>query len=352
MNVDFKDINLSKKYKNLYDDFFGKLSPVQQKLIKIIIIKYKKISLDEYYIYFSILYWLLFFKIISPDSKYLNDRDKVTFNAIYNNFQYEVNWDIEKFMNSIMEMDKELLKLKIVIKFCIISLDKELLPIITQNINYIKSVGYLIPILTYNDFDLVPFYQDYYFKKLYKDKYNKTKEYYKKNLNKIWYKWEEFIIISTINDINNIFDELWIIWKIKIRKKSYFSIYNKLENKNWEDIKDILWVRIILKDMVDLEKFILSFEKKHIFTIKKDFIKKPKDNWYKSIHYSYLNTYKDLEIPVELQIRTEEIDREIKEKVSHYNYTLSKDKWHKDFKEVHIWQKYLKKLLRKVWESV
>ena len=347
MKINFKDKNLEKKYNYLYISFYSNLSEHEKKLVNIVSIRYKKICLDEYYLYFISLYWLLFFKKIDLNSRFIDDKDRESFYYLYDSFRLEIEWNHREFLYSILAMPRELSKIKNILKFCLISFDKELLPLVSKNINYIKSIWYIIPMLTYNDSWLLPFYQDYYFKRLYKSQYKETEKYYKDRFNNIWYKWSEFIIISTVNDINKTFLENNITWRLDLRKKSLFSIYNKLKRKGGWDVLDIIWVRVIFPNIDFLYKFLEDFENKNIYIKKKDFITNPKENWYQSIHYNYINTYKDCEISIELQLRTEEMDRNIKEKLSHYDYTLNKNKWNEEFREVYLWHKYLEEFIPK-----
>lgn len=138
-----------------------------------------------------------------------------------------------------------------------------------------------------------------------------------------------------------------IIWRVYFRKKSYFSLYSKLNRKKG-DILDFIWARIIFDTEEDIYSFCNEFEQNHVFIKKKDYIKKPKENWYKSIHYTFITTYKDLEMLVELQLRTKDTHSHIRNaaNVSHFSYTIKENKWDKLFEEVHFWHKYIMKSMK------
>ena len=185
-----------------------------------------------------------------------------------------------------------------------------------------------------------------YFKKIYTEKYKETKELYLEKINSVPFPWDH--MITVINNLNNIMLEAWILWRTQIRKKSYFSLYNKIKRKESEDIVDSIWVRIILNTKKDIYKFTKVFENRYIFKQKKDFINFPKENWYKSIHYSFLTPYRDIEVLAELQIRTIKMDSEINDskEISHYNYTKNKKKWSEEFVEIIEWEKLLNEIIK------
>jgi (p)ppGpp synthase/HD superfamily hydrolase len=66
--------------------------------------------------------------------------------------------------------------------------------------------------------------------------------------------------------------------RIKMRKKSYFSIFNKIKRKQNADFLDSIGVRLIFKDLEDLRKYEEVFEDKFVYSKKKDYILNPKKN--------------------------------------------------------------------------
>jgi GTP diphosphokinase / guanosine-3',5'-bis(diphosphate) 3'-diphosphatase len=97
--------------------------------------------------------------------------------------------------------------------------------------------------------------------------------------------------------------------EIKGRAKKYYSVYRKTidKDKNLEDIKDLVALRVVTHD-VDECYLVLSELHKHFEPQKgtyKDYISKPKINGYQSLH----TAVKDLKGEVfEFQIRTKEMD--------------------------------------------
>jgi (p)ppGpp synthase/HD superfamily hydrolase len=106
---------------------------------------------------------------------------------------------------------------------------------------------------------------------------------------------------------------------------------------------------MIFKGIDELRKFEEIFETKFIFTKKKDYIEEPKENGYQSLHYTFMTPYANNEVFVELQLRTEQMDREIHEakEISHYSYTIKANKWDKMFEEVQFGYSHLLQYIEK-----
>lgn len=143
-------------------------------------------------------------------------------------------------------------------------------------------------------------------------------------------------------------EKSWVDWTINLRKKSYFSLYSKYNRKKDKNVTDSIWVRIIFSSLKKLNMFKKQFETDYLYIKKKDYIKSPKENWYKAIHYSYINPFRNWEILVELQIKTKEMENEIvndTNSLSHYCYTINSNKWDPLFKEVLEWYKIMSNYL-------
>lgn len=98
-----------------------------------------------------------------------------------------------------------------------------------------------------------------------------------------------------------------IIWRIK----SPYRVYKKMEKNNTTDlwkITDILAFRITTTDVTNCYSILWAIHSKFKPLIKwiKDYIAVPKSNWYKSLHTVVVWI---CEIPVEIQIRTDEMDK-------------------------------------------
>lgn len=133
-----------------------------------------------------------------------------------------------------------------------------------------------------------------------------------------------------------------------MRKKSYFSLFSKYNRKQTLNVTDTLGMRIIFADLKSLYKFVDVFESDFVYLKKKDFIHHPKDNGYKSIHYSFINPFRNSEILVELQIRTKKMDKDINENnlLSHFNYTIFQHKWDPLFEEVHTGYEFMNQYIQ------
>ena len=110
------------------------------------------------------------------------------------------------------------------------------------------------------------------------------------------------------------------------RNKNYFSIYNKMiaQNLPFEEIYDIIAFRIILDSISNCYEalgLIHSMWKPidHKF---KDYIARPKQNMYQSLHTTVIGPFGER---IEIQIRTQEMDRVAKSGIAaHWSYKEGK----------------------------
>ena len=121
--------------------------------------------------------------------------------------------------------------------------------------------------------------------------------------------------------ITDILTEQGLKFKIKGRVKSVHSIYNKLSNgKKWNEIYDILALRVILETVSDcyLAVGLVHAKYRPIPNRFKDYIAMPKANMYQSLHTTVFGVDGHL---FEVQFRTYEMD-EFAEKgmASHWSY--------------------------------
>lgn len=98
-----------------------------------------------------------------------------------------------------------------------------------------------------------------------------------------------------------------VLWRLK----SPYRIYTKLQKYNTQDISkimDIVAFRIITSSITDCYSDLGAIHKHFtpIFAKMKDYIAIPKPNGYKSLHTTVLGMFS---FPVEIQIRTEDMDR-------------------------------------------
>lgn len=141
------------------------------------------------------------------------------------------------------------------------------------------------------------------------DKLNDTREELNDSLNEM----KESII--------DILTEQGLKFKIKGRVKSVHSLYNKLANgKKWNEIYDILALRVILENVSDCYMAVGLVHAKYRPIPKrfKDYIAMPKANMYQSLHTTVFGVDGHL---FEVQFRTYEMD-EFAEKgmASHWSY--------------------------------
>ncbi len=123
------------------------------------------------------------------------------------------------------------------------------------------------------------------------------------------------------DSITSILQEAGLKFKIKGRVKSVHSIYNKLSSgKKWNEIYDILALRVILDEVSDCYTAVGLVHSKYrpIPRRFKDYIAMPKANMYQSLHTTVFGVDGHL---FEIQFRTYEMD-EFAEKgmASHWSY--------------------------------
>lgn len=146
------------------------------------------------------------------------------------------------------------------------------------------------------------------------DRINSSKVELEKSLSKMKFE------IMQILDAHN------IEYEIISRVKSVRGIYNKLKNgKKWDDIYDLLGLRVLVNNTEDCYRVIGLVQAKYqpIPNRFKDYIANPKPNMYQSLHTTIFGEDKRI---YELQVRTYEMD-EIAEKgiASHWSYKEQTD---------------------------
>lgn len=128
-------------------------------------------------------------------------------------------------------------------------------------------------------------------------------------------------IVAKLQILNNEFKnshERNPIENIKSRVKSMDSIVDKMKRKNipltvnsmMREIKDIAGVRVIcpfISDVYQVANMLVNQQDVELITVK-DYIKKPKENGYRSLHMIimvdvYFSDHKD-RVPIEMQFRT------------------------------------------------
>lgn len=335
------------RFEILYNENKDCISNDLELLIKNVILIFKRHSNNEELIILALIYWLLYFSIIEKNHEIITKKDLENLKILKNSFKLETKWEFKSFLDEVLVMDKDLFLLKTIIKYNILSFEKKFINIVPNLNNYYKSIWYLIPYLTYIESPFLSFFQDIYFKKIYPHKFEKTRKYYIEKISKVEFPWEHMFTI--VNNIWELMTESEVIWKTKVRRKTYFSIYNKLVRKKWAWVLDTIWIRLVFWTIDDLKIFAWNFENRYVYIDKKDYINNPKENGYRSLHYKYISPYRDTQILVEIQLRTTEMDKEISDKssISHFSYTVKQNKWHKIFKEIHAGYNYINKKLHR-----
>ena len=129
-----------------------------------------------------------------------------------------------------------------------------------------------------------------------------------------------------LNEVSNLLNEHNIKHEIKGRSKSIYSIYNKLnKGKKWEDIYDILALRVLVETEQEcyLALGLIHSKYKPVPKRFKDYIAMPKTNLYQSLHTTVFGVDSSL---FEIQIRTYDMDKVAEYGIaSHWSYKENKN---------------------------
>ncbi|KDE64923.1 guanosine-3',5'-bis(diphosphate) 3'-pyrophosphohydrolase, partial [Fusobacterium necrophorum BFTR-1] len=129
-------------------------------------------------------------------------------------------------------------------------------------------------------------------------------------------------IDSFIQTISKILNDVGIKGQVKGRFKHFYSIYKKMYElgKEFDDIYDLMGVRIIVSNTSDCYHVLGEVHSRYtpVPGRFKDYIAVPKSNNYQSIHTTIVGPLAKF---IEIQIRTEEMDRVAEEGVAaHWAY--------------------------------
>lgn len=330
-----KNKNYNKNAQEILEKYNEKLSYNQVKILKLVFMKYKNYSWDEEFLYFIIVYALFYFRLIDINNEYITPRFRERIEITLDSLKAEIADDPEEYVRLLLKMEEWTFLLKIIIKSIIIY-EPELFGDFIPDLNrYYKALWWVIPILSYKEYPkILSSFQDIYFKEVYPDDYKRVKKKYKKYIEKVDV--IENFMVDIINDISWIMSEIKIFGITQVRRKSYFSIFNKIKRKNWKQIYDFIWVRLILKDIKELKKFCKEFEDRFIIENKKDYVKNPKPNWYQAIHYRFIYNFENISFHLEMQVKTQKMDISTHQNngITHFAYSLQQKKWDDLFKEV------------------
>lgn len=225
------------------------------------------------------VYALFFFHKVSLDYPLLTDQDRALLEQLRDTFMYEMKGEKEAYIRSMLELDDELLLLKILIKYTVLLAEEEYGEFIPHKDGYYRALGWLIPLLSYKNYEIIAsFLQDVYFRKLYPEKYEWTKEANAVSIGTT--EIMENYMVDITNDITMMMEKLQIFGIVKLRKKSLFSVYNKMLSKRSMDIHDFAGIRIIFRSLEDLIRFAGEIEQHFIVRIKKDYVREPKESGY------------------------------------------------------------------------
>ena len=184
------------------------------------------------------------------------------------------------------------------------------------------------------------------FKYLYPKEYQKIKKVFDDKIEE-----RKSLVDGAIKVVNKKLREAEISADISGRIKTYYSAYNKIikQNRKFEDIYDIIAIRIIVKDVKSCYEALGMIHSlwKPVPGRFKDFIANPKFNMYQSLHTTVIG---EKGKPLEIQIRTFEMHKFAEYGIAaHYKYKEGSLKKASEFdkrvawiRQVLDWQKELK----------
>ena len=184
------------------------------------------------------------------------------------------------------------------------------------------------------------------FKYLYPKEYQKIKKVFDDKIEE-----RKSLVDGAIKVVDKKLREVEISADISGRIKTYYSAYNKIikQNRKFEDIYDIIAIRIIVKDVKSCYEAlgIIHSLWKPVPGRFKDFIANPKFNMYQSLHTTVIG---ERGKPLEIQIRTFEMHKFAEYGIAaHYKYKEGSLKKASEFdkrvawiRQVLDWQKELK----------
>lgn len=159
--------------------------------------------------------------------------------------------------------------------------------------------------------------EDLCFMYIYPDKYAEVRDFVNSKKEE-----RDHYVKGVENIIKELLEKSHISGNIKGRFKHFYSIYRKVyeKHRNYDDLYDLMGIRIIVKDVTTCYHTLGVIHEKFspVPGRFKDYIAVPKSNNYQSIHTTIVGPEGKF---VEIQIRTEEMDKIAEEGVAaHWSY--------------------------------
>ncbi|AIT08952.1 GDP diphosphokinase [Candidatus Francisella endociliophora] len=156
---------------------------------------------------------------------------------------------------------------------------------------------------------------------------------------------KEKVFYEVKDSLKQKLDGLVSIDDIKARKKTLYSIYNKMrtKGKSFDEIMDMYAYKVIVPNRTDCYVALGKVHElyKPMPQKFKDYIATPKANGYRSIHTVVLGPYN---IPLEIQIKTEQMDRQAEYGIAaHWSYKIGEktdkalQRWLKKISDINVY---------------
>ncbi len=146
--------------------------------------------------------------------------------------------------------------------------------------------------------------EDLCFRYVYPEDYKEINQYLDD-----YFKRSESLVQEIADEIKKLAKQHGIDAIVQSRRKSGFSIFNKIQKKGKQGLFDIVAHRIIVKNVQDCYTMLgaVNDKWKPVEGRIKDYIANPKPNLYMSLHTTVQHEGEDGVVPFEVQIRTEEM---------------------------------------------
>lgn len=175
-----RDPELNGKLEMILNAYYDRLSVLETEMVRLVFIRFKRYSNNEYYLYILTVYALVFFKMVSLENEILTDRDREALTLLTDTFRYEMVGEKEKYVKAMLSLSDELFLVKLIIKYTVLLAEEEYGGFVPHKSEYYRSLGWLIPVLSYKNYEIITsFLQDVYFQKLYPEQYEWTSKAHK-----------------------------------------------------------------------------------------------------------------------------------------------------------------------------
>ena len=314
------------------------LSPMEREFLEVVSWKLSKYHPSGAYRFFAAA-WCLDFLGKLPDAPgLLTAADRSRLAAMRRLFSLDASGRWREFLAEVFSpsTDHGLFLFSAVFKYVLVTHERKWKRLLSDWRAYKRTIGHahLVILNLLNLPKVEGILQDVYFKEFYPDQYA---EMVRRTRTLSGAVRSHFFTINVVNEVSSMMQEAGAWGAVHVRFKSYFSIYNKIVRKGLERVLDVIGARVVFPDLASLARFRRLFESRIYVQETKDYVRRPKPNGYRSVHYKFFYDHLGVSSYVELQLRTLAMDRQIasQDGLSGLAYALRQKKYHPRFREIH-----------------